>query len=103
MRRRSQWPPDESVRPRDSPLTDEHEPRGRGPHLESATTRPTLPASIPWSGCDAAELPGRRPMLARLFKTTWLVDDPVFFAPFFDARIGRPSIPTETYLPIMCF
>jgi transposase, IS5 family len=30
-----------------------------------------------------------------------LLDDPVFFAPFvpyFDARIGRPSIPMETYL-----
>jgi IS5 family transposase len=33
-----------------------------------------------------------------------LLDDPVFFAPFaahFDARIGRPSIPTETYLRLM--
>ena len=30
-----------------------------------------------------------------------LLDDAVFFAPFaahFDARIGRPSIPVETYL-----
>ena len=30
-----------------------------------------------------------------------LLDDPVFFAPFaayFDARIGRPSIPMKTYL-----
>ena len=33
-----------------------------------------------------------------------LLDDPVFFAPFatyFDARIGRPSIPLETYLRLM--
>jgi IS5 family transposase len=32
------------------------------------------------------------------------LDDPVFFAPFapfFDARIGRPSIPMETYLRLM--
>jgi transposase, IS5 family len=33
-----------------------------------------------------------------------LLDDPAFFAPFvpyFDARIGRPSIPMETYLRMM--
>ena len=33
-----------------------------------------------------------------------LLDDPVFFAPFvafFDPRIGRPSIPMETYLRLM--
>ena len=33
-----------------------------------------------------------------------LLDDPVFFAPFaayFDARIGRPSTPMETYLRLM--
>jgi transposase, IS5 family len=33
-----------------------------------------------------------------------LLDDPVFFAPFgayFDARIGRPSIPMEAYLRLM--
>jgi IS5 family transposase len=33
-----------------------------------------------------------------------LLDDPVFFAPFaayFDARIGRPSIPVECYLRLM--
>jgi transposase, IS5 family len=33
-----------------------------------------------------------------------LLDDPVFFAPFagyFDARVGRPSIPMETYLRMM--
>ena len=33
-----------------------------------------------------------------------LVDDPVFFvpfAPFFDARIGGPLIPMETYLQMM--
>ena len=33
-----------------------------------------------------------------------LLDDPAFFAPFvayFDPRIGRPSIPMETYLRMM--
>jgi transposase, IS5 family len=33
-----------------------------------------------------------------------LLDDQMFFAPFavyFDARIGRPSIPMETYLRLM--
>src|SRR5271156_1436269 len=33
-----------------------------------------------------------------------LLDDPVFFVPFvpfFDARVGRPSIPMETYLRLM--
>src|SRR5215472_4676164 len=33
-----------------------------------------------------------------------LLDDPAFFAPFaahFDARVGRPSIPMETYLRMM--
>src|SRR6266536_158882 len=33
-----------------------------------------------------------------------LLDDPVFFAPFvpfFDPRIGRPSMPMETYLRLM--
>ena len=33
-----------------------------------------------------------------------LLDDPVFFTPsaaYFDARIGRPSIPMETYLRLM--
>jgi len=39
-----------------------------------------------------------------LSRVDGLLDDPVFFAPFaayFDARIGRPSIPMETYLRLM--
>src|SRR6202022_175202 len=39
-----------------------------------------------------------------LCRVDGLLDDPVFFAPFaayFDARIGRPSIPMETYLRLM--
>jgi IS5 family transposase len=39
-----------------------------------------------------------------LARVDGLLDDPVFFAPFapfFDARIGRPSIPMETYLRLM--
>jgi IS5 family transposase len=41
---------------------------------------------------------------AELARVDVLLDDPVFFAPFaayFDARIGRPSIPVETYLRLM--
>lgn len=41
---------------------------------------------------------------AELARVDALLDDPVFFAPFaasFDARIGRPSIPVETYLRLM--
>jgi len=41
---------------------------------------------------------------AELSRVDELLDDPVFFAPFaahFDARIGRPSIPMETYLRLM--
>jgi hypothetical protein len=41
---------------------------------------------------------------SELARVDVLLDDPVFFAPFaayFDARIGRPSIPMETYLRLM--
>jgi IS5 family transposase len=41
---------------------------------------------------------------AELARVDALLDDSVFFAPFatyFDARIGRPSIPMETYLRLM--
>ena len=41
---------------------------------------------------------------AELARVDALLDDPVFFAPFaahFDARIGRLSIPMETYLRMM--
>jgi transposase, IS5 family len=41
---------------------------------------------------------------AELGRVDGLLDDPVFFAPFaayFDARLGRPSIPMETYLRLM--
>ncbi len=41
---------------------------------------------------------------AELGRVDALLDDAVFFAPFaayFDARIGRPSIPMETYLRLM--
>jgi IS5 family transposase len=40
----------------------------------------------------------------KLARVDELLDDPVFFAPFvpfFDPRIGRPSIPMETYLRMM--
>jgi transposase, IS5 family len=39
-----------------------------------------------------------------LARVVGLLDDPVFFAPFvpfFDARIGRPCTPMETYLRLM--
>jgi IS5 family transposase len=41
---------------------------------------------------------------AELARVDALLDDPVFFAPFaryFDARIGRPSVPVETYQRLM--
>jgi IS5 family transposase len=41
---------------------------------------------------------------AELGRVDALLDDSVFFAPFapyFDARIGRPSVPMETYLRLM--
>ena len=41
---------------------------------------------------------------AELARVDALLDDPVFFTPFvphFDPRIGRPSVPMETYLRMM--
>ena len=41
---------------------------------------------------------------AELARVDVLLDDPAFFAPFvpyFDPRIGRPSVPMETYLRMM--
>jgi len=41
---------------------------------------------------------------AELARVDALLDEPVFFAPFtpyFDPRIGRPSVPMETYLRMM--
>jgi IS5 family transposase len=43
-------------------------------------------------------------MPAELARVDELLDDPVFwepFRPFFDVKIGRPSIPMETYLRLM--
>jgi IS5 family transposase len=54
-----------------------------------------------WDAILPAELLALPTELARVDA---LLDDPVFFAPFaahFDARIGRPSIPMETYLRLM--
>jgi transposase, IS5 family len=52
-----------------------------------------------------AILPSEQLVLpVELARVDALLDDPVFFAPFapyFDARIGRPSIPVETYLRLM--
>jgi transposase, IS5 family len=64
--------------------------------LRTVNDQPTL-----WEAILPAELlvlPGE------LARVDGLLDDPVFFAPFapfFDARIGRPSIPMETYLRLM--
>ena len=64
--------------------------------LRTVNDQPTL-----WDSILPAELlvlPGE------LARVDGLLDDPVFFAPFapfFDARIGRPSIPMETYLRLM--
>ena len=64
--------------------------------LRTVNDQPTL-----WEAILPSELlvlPGE------LARVDALLDDPVFFAPFvpfFDARIGRPSIPVETYLRLM--
>lgn len=44
------------------------------------------------------------PMSAELVRVDVLLDDPRFFEPFrehFNAVLGRPSIPIETYLRLM--
>lgn len=64
--------------------------------LRTVSEQPTL-----WDAILPSELLVLPVELARVDA---LLDDPVFFAPFaayFDARIGRPSIPMETYLRLM--
>ena len=64
--------------------------------LRTVNEQPTL-----WDAILPAEVFVLPQQLARVDA---LLDDPVFFAPFgpyFDARIGRPSIPMETYLRLM--
>ena len=60
--------------------------------LRTVNEQPTL-----WDAILPAEL---LMLPAELARVDALLDDVVFFAPFapyFDARIGRPSIPIETY------
>src|SRR6202171_5153886 len=64
--------------------------------FRTVNDQPTL-----WDSILPAEL---LVLPAELGRGGALLDDPVFFAPFaayFDARIGRPSIPAETYLRLM--
>ena len=64
--------------------------------LRTVNDQPTL-----WDAILPAEL---LVLPAELGRVDGLLDDPVFFAPFavhFDAQIGRPSIPMETYLRLM--
>ena len=64
--------------------------------LRTVSDQPTL-----WDAILPSELLVLPSELARV---DVLLDDPVFFAPFaayFDTRIGRPSIPMETYLRLM--
>lgn len=64
--------------------------------LRTVNDQPTL-----WDSILPAEL---LVVPAELSRVDALLDDPAFFAPFapyFDARIGRPSIPMETYLRLM--
>ena len=64
--------------------------------LRTVSDQPTL-----WDAILPSEL---LVLPAELARVDALLDDPVFFAPFaeyFDARIGRPSIPVETYLRLM--
>jgi IS5 family transposase len=64
--------------------------------LRTVNDQPTL-----WDAILPSEL---LVLPAELARVDALLDDRVFFAPFaayFDARIGRPSIPMETYLRLM--
>jgi transposase, IS5 family len=64
--------------------------------LRTVCEQPTL-----WESVLPPELLALPPELARVDA---LLDDPVFFepfVPFFDPRIGRPSIPMATYLRLM--
>jgi transposase, IS5 family len=64
--------------------------------FRTVNDQPTL-----WDAILPAEL---LVLSAELGRVDGLLDDPVFFAPFaayFDARIGRPSIPMETYVRLM--
>jgi transposase, IS5 family len=64
--------------------------------LRTVNDQPTL-----WDSILPAEL---LVLPVELGRVDALLDDPVFFEPFvpyFDARIGRPSIPMETYLRLM--
>ena len=64
--------------------------------LRTVNDQPTL-----WDAILPSEL---LVLPAELARVDALLDDPVFFAPFvafFDPRIGRPSIPMETYLRLM--
>lgn len=64
--------------------------------FRTVNDQPTL-----WDSILPAEL---LVLPAELGRVDALLDDPLFFAPFaayFDAQIGRPSIPMETYLRLM--
>src|ERR1700720_521790 len=64
--------------------------------LKTVNDQPTL-----WDSILPPEL---LVLSVELGRVDALLDDPVFFTPFagyFDARIGRPSIPMETYLRLM--
>lgn len=64
--------------------------------LRTVAEQPTL-----WESILPEEL---RRLPAELARVDAVLDDPAFFAPFvafFDPRIGRPSIPMETYLRLM--
>jgi IS5 family transposase len=53
---------------------------------------------------EAVLPPGYQDLPVELARVDALLDDPVFFAPYrehFSARLGRPSIPIETYLRMM--
>ena len=64
--------------------------------FRTVNDQPTL-----WDSILPAEL---LVLPTELGRVDTLLDDPMFFAPFatyFDAQIGRPSIPMETYLRTM--
>ncbi len=70
--------------------------RDRGHRAQNCNDQPTL-----WDSILPPEL---LVLPVELGRVDALLDNPVFFAPFaahFSARLGRPSIPVETYLRLM--
>jgi IS5 family transposase len=76
-------------------------PIGSATTIEVTMLRTTNPQPSLWETILPAELLG---LPAELARVDALLDDPGFLAPFrdhFHARLGRPSVPIDTYLRMM--